>query len=94
MRIFNAVDFDDLIVLPVHIFELHPDLASSYRETYRYAMIDEFQDTSFMQYRFMSIMSSSNLCVVGDDDQSIYSWRGANFENFGLFERDFPGSRK
>jgi DNA helicase-2/ATP-dependent DNA helicase PcrA len=90
LRIFNAVDFDDLIVLPVRLFELYPDLASSYRETYRYAMIDEFQDTSLMQYRFMSMMSSLNLCVVGDDDQSIYSWRGANFENFGLFERDFP----
>ena len=53
-------------------------------------MIDEFQDTSLMQYRFMSMMASRNVCIVGDDDQSIYSWRGANFENFGLFEKDFP----
>jgi DNA helicase-2/ATP-dependent DNA helicase PcrA len=90
LRIFNAVDFDDLIVLPVHIFGLHPEVASRYRETYRYLMIDEFQDTSLMQYGFMSMMASRNVCIVGDDDQSIYSWRGANFENFGLFEKDFP----
>jgi len=90
LRIFNAVDFDDLIVLPVHIFGLHPEVASRYRETYRYLMIDEFQDTSLMQYGFMSMMASRNVCIVGDDDQSTYSWRGANFENFGLFEKDFP----
>jgi DNA helicase-2/ATP-dependent DNA helicase PcrA len=90
LRIFNAVDFDDLIVLPLDIFELHPEIAASYRDVYRYMMIDEFQDTSLMQYRFMRMMSSHNVCIVGDDDQSIYSWRGANFENFGLFEKDFP----
>jgi DNA helicase-2/ATP-dependent DNA helicase PcrA len=90
LRIFNAVDFDDLIVLPIGIFELHPEIAAKYRETYRYLMIDEFQDTSLVQYRLMRMMSSSNICIVGDDDQSIYSWRGANFENFALFERDFP----
>jgi DNA helicase II / ATP-dependent DNA helicase PcrA len=91
LRIFNAVDFDDLIVLPIELFELHPEVAERYRDTFRYVMIDEFQDTSLMQYRFIRLMSSRNLCIVGDDDQSIYSWRGANFENFGLFERDFPG---
>ena len=94
LRIFNAVDFDDLIVLPVHIFELHPEVATSYRDAYRYVMIDEFQDTSLMQYRFMSMMASRNVCIVGDDDQSIYSWRGANFENFGLFESDFPAFKE
>ncbi len=57
-------------------------------------MIDEFQDTSLMQYRFMSMMASRNVCIVGDDDQSIYSWRGANFENFGLFEKDFAGFKE
>jgi DNA helicase-2/ATP-dependent DNA helicase PcrA len=91
LRIFNAVDFDDLIVLPIELFELHPEIAQRYRDAYRYVMIDEFQDTSLMQYRFMRHMSSRNVCIVGDDDQSIYSWRGANFENFSLFERDFPG---
>jgi len=90
LRIFNAVDFDDLIVLPIDIFDLHPEIADRYRDTYRYVMIDEFQDTSLMQYRFMRHISSRNVCIVGDDDQSIYSWRGANFENFSLFEKDFP----
>jgi DNA helicase II / ATP-dependent DNA helicase PcrA len=96
LRIFNAVDFDDLIVLPIDVFDLHPEIAARYRDTYRYIMIDEFQDTSLMQYRFMRHMAShntgpsANICIVGDDDQSIYSWRGANFENFGLFEKDFP----
>jgi DNA helicase-2/ATP-dependent DNA helicase PcrA len=89
LRIFNAVDFDDLIVLPIELFELHPEIAQKYRETYRYMLIDEFQDTSLMQYRFMRHMASRNVCIVGDDDQSIYSWRGANFENFALFEKDF-----
>ncbi len=90
LRIFNAVDFDDLIVHPIDIFDLHPEIAARYRDTYRYLMIDEFQDTSLMQYRFMRHLSARNVCIVGDDDQSIYSWRGANFENFGLFEKDFP----
>jgi DNA helicase II / ATP-dependent DNA helicase PcrA len=94
LRIYNAVDFDDLIVLPIELFELHPELASRYRDTFRYVMIDEFQDTSLMQYRFMSLMSSRNVCIVGDDDQFIYSWRGANFENFQLFESDFPGAKE
>ena len=90
LRIFNAVDFDDLIVHPIDIFDLHPEIALRYRDTYRYVMIDEFQDTSLMQYRFMRHLAARNVCIVGDDDQSIYSWRGANFENFGLFEKDFP----
>jgi DNA helicase-2/ATP-dependent DNA helicase PcrA len=94
LRIFNAVDFDDLIVLPIELFELKPEIASRYRETYRYVMIDEFQDTSLMQYRMMRLFASDNICIVGDDDQSIYSWRGANFENFMLFERDFPDFRE
>jgi DNA helicase-2/ATP-dependent DNA helicase PcrA len=90
LRIFNAVDFDDLIVLPIELFELHPEIAERYRQTYRYLMVDEFQDTSLMQYRLMRHFASNNVCIVGDDDQSIYSWRGANFENFQLFEQDFP----
>jgi DNA helicase-2/ATP-dependent DNA helicase PcrA len=94
LRIFNAVDFDDLIVHPIDIFDLHPEIAARYRDTFRYVMIDEFQDTSFMQYRFMRHLAAHNVCIVGDDDQSIYSWRGANFENFGLFEADFPSFKE
>ena len=90
LRIYNSVDFDDLIVLPIEIFSLHPEIAAEWREHYRYIMIDEFQDTSLQQYKLMRLMSERNVCVVGDDDQSIYSWRGANYENLMLFERDFP----
>jgi DNA helicase-2/ATP-dependent DNA helicase PcrA len=94
LRIYNAVDFDDLIVLPIDIFGLHPEVAAEWRERFRYVMIDEFQDTSLQQYRLMRLLADSNVCVVGDDDQSIYSWRGANYENLMQFERDFAGLRE
>ncbi|MEI6387838.1 MAG: UvrD-helicase domain-containing protein [Spirochaetota bacterium] len=90
LRIFNAVDFDDLIGLPISIFDAHPATAAEWRLRYRYVMIDEFQDTSLQQYRMMKLISGDNVCVVGDDDQSIYSWRGANYENIMQFEVDFP----
>jgi len=90
LRIFNAVDFDDLIGLPIAIFELHPEVAAEWRERFHYIMIDEFQDTSLQQYTMMRHIAGRNVCVVGDDDQSIYSWRGANYENLMLFEKDFP----
>jgi DNA helicase-2/ATP-dependent DNA helicase PcrA len=91
LRVYNAVDFDDLLVLPIQLFEEHPDVLESYRHRYRYIMVDEFQDTSLTQYRMMHLLADRNVCVVGDDDQSIYSWRGANYENILNFERDFPG---
>jgi ATP-dependent DNA helicase UvrD/PcrA len=92
LRLFNAVDFDDLIVQPLAIFHDNPDVLESYRKRYRYIMVDEFQDTSMAQYRMMKTLAetSRNICVVGDDDQSIYSWRGANYENIINFEKDFP----
>ena len=90
LKIYNSVDFDDLIVMPTEIFGLHPDIRAKYREQYRYVMIDEFQDTSLIQYKMMRLLCDRNVCVVGDDDQSIYSWRGANYENLMQFERDFP----
>jgi DNA helicase-2/ATP-dependent DNA helicase PcrA len=92
LRLFNAVDFDDLIRLPIRLLEEHPEVRSTLQERLRYFMVDEFQDTSLQQYRLISLLASSsgNLCVVGDDDQSIYSWRGAHFENILRFERDFP----
>ena len=88
----NAVDFDDLIRLPIELFESRPEVLARYRERFRHFLVDEFQDTSLQQYRLIRLLAeeSRNLCVVGDDDQSIYSWRGANFENLRLFERDFP----
>jgi DNA helicase-2/ATP-dependent DNA helicase PcrA len=92
LRLHNAVDFDDLIRLPIELFESRPEALARYRERFRHFLVDEFQDTSLQQYRLIRLLAeeSRNLCVVGDDDQSIYSWRGANFENLRLFERDFP----
>jgi DNA helicase-2/ATP-dependent DNA helicase PcrA len=97
--IYNAVDFDDLLTLPLKLFEQYPETLEAYRRRYRYLMVDEFQDTSLVQYRLLRLLAgagessgvSHNVCVVGDDDQSIYSWRGANYENLLLFEKDFPG---
>ena len=94
LRIYNAVDFDDLLTIPLHLFEHYEDIRKKYQKRYRYIMVDEFQDTSVVQYRLMKYLTASedsNVCVVGDDDQSIYSWRGANYENILFFERDFPG---
>jgi DNA helicase-2/ATP-dependent DNA helicase PcrA len=91
LKIFNALDFDDLLVIPIELFEKYPEVPEKYRGRYRYLMVDEFQDTSLTQYKLMRLLADRNICVVGDDDQSIYSWRGANYENILLFERDFPG---
>ncbi|MFO7849674.1 MAG: 3'-5' exonuclease [Spirochaetia bacterium] len=92
LKVYNAVDFDDLIMLPIKLFEEYPDVLEEYRKKYRYLMVDEFQDTSLSQYRLMKLLGeeSRNVCVVGDDDQSIYSWRGANYLNLLQFEKDFP----
>ena len=92
LKLYNAVDFDDLIVLPIKLFKEKPDVLEKYRKRYRYIMVDEFQDTSRIQYDLVYLLAkeSRNICVVGDDDQSIYSWRGANYENIVQFEKDFP----
>ena len=97
LKVYNAVDFDDLLTLPIDLFEEYPDILEKYRRRYRYILVDEFQDTSLIQYRLLRLLANpeaggSNVCVVGDDDQSIYSWRGANYENLLLFEKDFPGA--
>ena len=94
LRLYNAVDFDDLIVLPIRLFREHPDVLARYKERYRYVMVDEFQDTSHQQYEMMRLLSEKNVAVVGDDDQSIYSWRGADYQNIESFERDFPGMQE
>lgn len=93
LRTYNAVDFDDLILLPVRLLEEHPEVREALHERYRYLLIDEFQDTSTEQYRFMKLLvgPEGNVCIVGDDDQSIYSWRGADVRNLRHFEDDFPG---
>ncbi len=90
--LYNAVDFDDLINIPLKIFNEFPDVLRGYQEQYHYIMVDEFQDTSLRQYELIKQLGIRyrNLCVVGDDDQSIYSWRGANYQNIINFEKDFP----
>lgn len=91
-KAYNVVDFDDLILLPIRIFEKKPFVLEEVQERYRYILVDEFQDTSLLQYKMVSMIAEKyrNIAVVGDDDQSIYSWRGANYENIRMFERDFP----
>ena len=91
-KLYNALDFDDLIQLPTELFKLQPEIMAEYHNRYRYIMVDEFQDTSMQQYGLMKLIAdgSRNIAVVGDDDQSIYSWRGANFSNMRNFERDYP----
>ncbi|MBP1563966.1 MAG: UvrD-helicase domain-containing protein [Oscillospiraceae bacterium] len=90
----NAVDFDDIIYLTVKLFENFPDVLSHYRNLYKYIMVDEYQDTNFAQYRLISLLAgdSGNLCVVGDDDQSIYRFRGATIENILSFEKQYKNS--
>lgn len=91
LKIYNALDFDDLIKLPLELFMQFPDILVKYQKKWQYILIDEYQDTSVMQYHLMKLMAKShrNISVVGDDDQSIYSWRGANPENISYFENDF-----
>ena len=91
----NALDFGDLLLCTVRLFEDHPEILVRYRERFQHLLVDEFQDTNQVQYRLVKLLAGerSNLCVVGDDDQSIYAWRGAEISNILNFERDFPGTR-
>ncbi len=88
----NALDFDDLLVLTVELFEQFPEILEYYQERFRYIMVDEYQDTNNVQFRFVSLLAARyrNLCVVGDDDQSIYKFRGANIRNILEFEDTYP----
>ena len=91
----NRVDFDDLLVLTVHLFEKHPEVLTFYQNKFQYIHIDEYQDTNNAQYQIVSLLAQKfrNICVVGDSDQSIYSWRGANIENILSFEHDYPDAK-
>lgn len=91
----NAMDFDDLLNNALIVLRQHPDCLQKYRSFFRYILVDEFQDTNHVQYELVRelALEHRNVCVVGDDDQSIYSWRGANIENLLNFERDFPETK-
>ena len=95
LRRNNALDFDDLIVKTVELFQNCGDVLEYYQERFRYIMVDEYQDTNTAQFKFISLLASryENLCVVGDDDQSIYKFRGANIGNILGFERVFPDAK-
>ena len=92
LRACNAVDFDDLLLLTLRLFKEHPDVLESCRQQYRYVMVDEYQDTNAIQFQLVHqlVAKHQNLCVVGDDDQSIYGWRGAEIANLLDMEKHFP----
>ncbi len=94
LRSMNALDFDDLMVLTLKLFRDHADVLEKYREQFKYIMVDEYQDTNRIQYDFIKFLAGKrkNLCVVGDDDQSIYGWRGADISNILDFEKDYNGT--
>lgn len=92
LKLSNALDFDDLLVKTVELFKEYPQILEAYQERFLYVMVDEYQDTNTVQFEFIRLLSSKyrNLCVVGDDDQSIYKFRGANIKNILDFEKVFP----
>lgn len=95
LRALNAADFGDLLLHVTEILRNHPDVLAQYHRMFRYILVDEYQDTNLVQYLWLRLLAQShqNICCVGDDDQSIYSWRGAEVENILRFEKDFPGAR-
>ena len=94
LRALNAADFGDLLLHNLTLFAQHPDILAGYQDRFRYLLVDEYQDTNVAQYLWLRLLARprKNLCCVGDDDQSIYSWRGAEVGNILKFERDFPGA--
>lgn len=91
----NSLDFDDLLIMPIKLFDKYPEVLTSYQELFKYVFIDEYQDTNEAQYILSKMICDrhKNICVVGDDSQSIYSWRGANFKNILNFEKDYKDAK-
>ncbi|MCF3934000.1 UvrD-helicase domain-containing protein [Acuticoccus sp. M5D2P5] len=94
LKSLNAADFGDLLLEPIRLFRQNPDILENYQRRFRYMLVDEYQDTNVAQYLWLRLLAQGNrnLCVVGDDDQSIYGWRGAEVDNILRFETDFPGA--
>lgn len=95
MKRANSLDFDDLLLKTYELFRMYPDLLDQYQDKFKYIMVDEYQDTNHIQYLLVQMLAKKhrNLCVVGDEDQSIYSWRGADISNILDFEKDFPEAK-
>ena len=94
LKAANAMDFDDLLLHPLTLFREHPDRLERYRERFEFILVDEFQDTNRAQYELIRLLGAhGNVCAVGDDDQSIYGWRGADVRNMRDFQRDFPATK-
>jgi DNA helicase II / ATP-dependent DNA helicase PcrA len=94
LKQLNCCDFGDLLLHTLHIFKDHPDVLATYHAKFRYLLVDEYQDTNIAQYLWLRLLAqgTGNICCVGDDDQSIYGWRGAEVDNILRFEKDFPGA--
>ncbi len=95
LKELNAADFGDLLLENLRLFQEHPDVLGKYQQRFRYMLVDEYQDSNVAQYLWLRLLAqgSSNICCVGDDDQSIYGWRGAEVDNILRFEKDFPGAK-
>ncbi len=95
LKTLNATDFGDLLLESVRLFREHPDVLQTYQERFRFMLVDEYQDTNTVQYLWLKLLAQGrhNVCCVGDDDQSIYGWRGAEVDNILRFEKDFPGAK-
>ena len=99
LKVLNAADFGDLLLECIRLFREHPDVLAEYHRRFKYMLVDEYQDSNVAQYLWLRLLaqgkpaSEANICVVGDDDQSIYGWRGAEIDNILRFEKDFPGAR-
>ena len=95
LKVLNAADFGDLLLEVLTIFQNHPEVLAEYQERFKYMLVDEYQDTNVAQYLWLRLLAQKrkNICCVGDDDQSIYGWRGAEVDNILRFEKDFPGAK-
>jgi DNA helicase-2/ATP-dependent DNA helicase PcrA len=94
LKVLNAVDFGDLLLKPLRLFQDNEGVLAEYQKKFKYMLVDEYQDTNVAQYLWLRLLAQGhrNICCVGDDDQSIYGWRGAEVDNILRFEKDFPGA--